>query len=81
MSDCDYCRVEMDCHYPHKPCDCVHQEKFWDAERRLTYDAKQELPESIRGMLGVLKRGRSRQSTTTVFGAENRKTPFGSRNR
>ncbi len=40
MSDCNYCPVEQDCHYPFKPCDCVHQRKFWDKERRAEYDKK-----------------------------------------
>lgn len=40
MSDCNYCEVEKDCHYPFKPCDCVHQRKFWDKERRDEYDRK-----------------------------------------
>jgi hypothetical protein len=33
MSDCQSCPVEKDCHYFAKPCDCVHQRKFWTAER------------------------------------------------
>jgi hypothetical protein len=33
MSDCQLCPVEPECHYPYKPCDCVHQRKFWSAER------------------------------------------------
>ncbi len=39
MSDCNYCPVEKECHYPYKPCDCVHQRKFWSEERREEYDA------------------------------------------
>lgn len=33
MSDCALCPVEPECHYPYKPCECVHQRKFW-SERR-----------------------------------------------
>lgn len=38
MSDCQLCPVETACHYPYKPCDCVHQRKFWTAERRAAYE-------------------------------------------
>ncbi len=37
-ADCDTCPAERDCQYPYKPCDCVLQGKFWDAERRWGYD-------------------------------------------
>lgn len=43
MSDCNYCPVEKECHYPYKPCDCVHQRKFWNKERRQEYDADENL--------------------------------------
>jgi len=43
MSDCNYCSVEKECHYPYKPCDCVHQRKFWSKERREEYDASENL--------------------------------------
>ena len=38
MTDCERCPVERDCQYPYKPCACVLQRKFWDAERRWAYD-------------------------------------------
>ena len=36
--DCVTCDVESQCHYPFKPTACVHQRKFWDAQRRKEYD-------------------------------------------
>lgn len=44
MSDCEYCPVEKDCHYPYKPCDCVGQRKFWSSEKAESVKNKNELP-------------------------------------
>jgi hypothetical protein len=38
MSDCDNCIVEKECYYPYKPCECVHQRKFWSKERKEEHD-------------------------------------------
>ena len=38
MSSCNHCELEKDCHYPYKPCDCVHHRKFWDEQRRKEFD-------------------------------------------
>lgn len=40
MSDCASCPVERECFYPYKPCDCVHQRKFWDEDRRKEWEAR-----------------------------------------
>ena len=37
--DCETCPSEPECHYPYKPCECVSQRKFWDADRRAEFDA------------------------------------------
>lgn len=37
-NDCLLCPAEKDCHYPYKPCTCVHQRKFWDFEKRKEWD-------------------------------------------
>lgn len=33
MSDCQFCPVESECHYPYKPTECVQQRKFWSKEQ------------------------------------------------
>lgn len=38
MSNCEVCPVEKDCHYLYKPCDCVHQRKFWSLEKRMRHN-------------------------------------------
>jgi len=58
MSDCYFCPVESECHYPFKPCECVHQRKFWSEKRHAEYlerktaeaieEAKQRISASIR---------------------------------
>lgn len=47
MSDCDFCKIEAECHYPYKPCDCVRYRKFWDAERRKKHDNGVESDSSL----------------------------------
>jgi hypothetical protein len=42
MNDCIRCKVEKECYYPYKVCDCVHQRKFWDKKLRKIWD-KQKL--------------------------------------
>lgn len=41
MSDCTNCPVEKECHYPYKPCDCIHQRKFWNKDRREEYNIQE----------------------------------------
>ena len=31
-NECYHCPVKQECFYPFKPCDCVHQRKFWSKE-------------------------------------------------
>jgi hypothetical protein len=49
MSDCQTCRLEPFCFYPHKPCDCVGLRKFWDEARRKEWDQQQEQQQPSQG--------------------------------
>ena len=50
MSDCKFCPIEKECHYPFKPCDCVHQRKYWDINRRAEYNRKED-EDAYKGIL------------------------------
>lgn len=56
MSDCQNCGIEKACRYPYKPCDCVHQRKYWSKERREEFDKeKAEHEASARNEENYLK--------------------------
>lgn len=70
---CETCSVAAECYYPYKPCDCVQQRKFWNAERRAEYDkdAKNSSTDKVRIMdgAGLIAEERNRQIEQEGFDA------------